>query len=136
MTRRTTLVNETITTALTAEVRNSSVGDTLNGVSGIVVQANFTYGSGGTTVDVYIQTTFDGGVTWTDIMTFAFTTASSRKILSVERASITADVVADDGALTDDTAVAGLIGDGLRAKVTTTGTYAGGTTLRVDAVLL
>ena len=136
MSRSLTLINETITTALTGEVRGASDGDVLAGRDGIVAQANLTYGSGGTSVAVYIQTSFDAGATWTDIAAFAFTTASARKALAVARESVTTDVVLADGALTGDTAVGGLLGNRLRAKLTTTGIYAGDTTLRVDVILI
>lgn len=136
MSRSLTLINETITTAITAEARSPTGGDVLAGYEGLVAQANFTYGAGGTDATIWIQTSFDDGETWTDIAAFNFTTASSRKALAVARASTTADVVLTDGALADDTAVAGLLGNRLRAKLTTTGTYSGGTTLRVDVILL
>jgi len=44
----------------------------------------WTYGSGGTTSDFYVQTSLDGGVSWTDIAHFGFNTAAStRSILNV-----------------------------------------------------
>ena len=39
-----------------------------------------------------------------------------------------------DGALADDLIQDGILGDMIRAKLTTTGTYAGGTTLNVNFV--
>ncbi len=43
----------------------------------ITIQANFTYGSGGTSVDAYVQSSVDNGVTWFDIANFHFTTSSA-----------------------------------------------------------
>ncbi len=94
--------------------------------AGLTVQCNLVSGTGGTTVKCYIQTTLDGGTTWVDIMAFAFTTSDANKILSVrEETAIVADHVVTAGALADDTAVSGIIGDRVRAMVVTTGTYTG-----------
>ena len=46
-------------------------------------EAIFTYGSGGTSADVYVQTSFDGGTTWVDICNFHFTTASASKLFNL-----------------------------------------------------
>ena len=99
------------------------------------VQANFVYGSGGTTVDAYVQTSFDGGVTWTDIMNFNFTTSSARKFSAVVMTTaLAAATAATDGSLASNTILSGLLGDQFRVKYKSTGTYAGGTTLQLDAV--
>jgi hypothetical protein len=99
----------------------------------LTVQANFTYGSGGTSVDAYLQTSVDGGATWTDVAEFNFTTASARKLynLSAQTAKTTA-VSPTDGSLTANTSVDGILGPEFRVKYTTVGTYAGGTNLAID----
>jgi hypothetical protein len=107
----------------------------LNGTPrNLVVQANLAYGSGGTSVDVYVQTTFDGGVSATDIANFHFTTSSARKAFNVSAVTPQLTPVAlTDGAISANTAQDGLIGPRIRLKYTSSGTYAGGTTLQVDA---
>jgi hypothetical protein len=98
------------------------------------VQANFTYGSGGTSADAYVQTSLDGGTTWTDIANFHFTTASARKIYNLSAATAVASIATPgDGALASNTAVDGILGTRFRVKYVTVGTYAGGTTLQLDA---
>jgi hypothetical protein len=32
----------------------------------LIIQGNLTYGSGGTTIDVWVQTSINGGTSWTD----------------------------------------------------------------------
>jgi len=97
-------------------------------------QETFTYGSGGLTADVYIQTSFDAGVTWSDAIHFAqLTTASARFVAAVGQAGIGPAVAATDGTQTANTVNAGMFGSWWRVKYITTGTYAGNTTLRVDA---
>lgn len=94
----------------------------------LLVQANFAAGSGGTSADAYVQTTVDGGLTWTDIANFHFTTTSARRLYNLS--SLTPDTTIatpGDGALTANTAVDGLIGSQLRVKYTTVGTYVGAT---------
>ena len=129
-----TLYNAAVTTAGTV------TGGTIVGVGGammLAVQANLTYGSGGTAIKAYLQTSLDTATTWTDIASFAFTTASARRIFAVGMgpSSGTALVTPADGALADNTQVGGVIGDRFRVKVISTGTYAGATTLAVTAAV-
>lgn len=124
-----TLVSETITTALTGVVRGSGGG--FYAAKGLIVEARFVYGSGGTTVKAYLQTSLDGGVNWMDFMAFAFATASARKVMAIQRAAIAAAVTPGDAVLTDDTAI-NVLGEHIRAKLTTVGTYAGGTQLIIN----
>ncbi len=104
--------------------------------AGLLAECIFVDGGGGTTIKVFIQTSFDtiGGATpvWVDIMCFAFTTSAGRKILKVrEETAIVADYVETVDALTDDTAVSGIIGNRLRARIVTTGTYTATSTIDV-----
>lgn len=130
-----TLVSETITTALTAVIRGKTVG--LYGMKSLSIEANFVYGSAGTTVKVWIQTSLDGGGSWVDIANFAFLLASLRTVHTVIIPAVVAtrtNVTPLDGSLADNLIQDGILGDQIRAKLTTTGTYAGGTTLNVNFV--
>lgn len=90
----------------------------------LAVQARFTYGSGGTSAKFYLQSSLDGENTWFDVICFAFTTASARKIaaasLGVEEANPGA---IEDGELLDNKARQGVLGDVFRIKYVITGTY-------------
>ncbi len=102
-------------------------------ITGLTIEANFVVGGGGTTAIAFVQTTLDG-TNYIDIMAFAFTTTSGRKILSVTRqAAILVDLVPDVDALTSDTAIDGIIGSKLRGRLVTTGTYTGTTTMTLVA---
>jgi hypothetical protein len=104
------------------------------GAKYVAAQANFVYGSGGTTASVYVQTSFDNA-NWADIMEFDFATSSAIKISAVTWSTALAAAVApSDGALTVNTILSGLIAPYLRVKYKSTGTYAGGTTLTVTCV--
>ncbi len=108
----------------------------LGGMRYLAVQAKFLYGAGGTTVNAYIQTSLDAGLSWFDIMQFAFTTAAATKISVVQAGiALTPVTVPGDGALTANTIVDGVLGDRLRLKYVTTGTYTGASSLAVDAVV-
>jgi hypothetical protein len=127
----TALLNATITTAVTNAVTTPVQ---LRGriPRGIVIQAVFTYGSGGTTAQVWVQTSFDGGLTWCDVAWFSVTTSSDTSIWNVSALTVhTTPVAPTDGTLASATANDGLIGTLWRTKMTTTGTYAA-TTVRVD----
>lgn len=128
------LASTTLTTAVTAAV-TEPIGLDPQAVKSVGIQSTFDYGSGGTNLKVWLQTSFDAGVTWTDIACQAFTTADARKLSSVYRYAAGAEAVATDGALADDTELSGRIGDRIRLKYTSTGTYGGSTTLRVDGIL-
>ena len=104
-------------------------------VQSIALQSDFTYGSSGTTVKVYLQTSLDAGSKWVDIAAHAFATTSLNKVSAVRRAVARAEAVVTDGTLSDDTELDGLIGDRVRIKYVSVGTYATSTTLNVDLVL-
>jgi hypothetical protein len=94
------------------------------GAEDLVVQANFDYGSGGTAVKAYVQTSLDGGQTATDVMCFAFATSDARRVLSVDAdAAVATPATPTDGSLADNTVANGIIGDMLRVKYVVTGTY-------------
>lgn len=126
------LRSSTITTALTGDVTSAVIP--VGRVEGLTLYATFTYGSGGTTAKAWVQTTLDGGVTWVDIANFAFTTSTASRAYNLTGAAVTSIATPTDGSLADNTSVNGLLGEQFRVKVTTTGTYAGSTTLAIYAI--
>lgn len=123
-------------TAIAAAISPAAVSSTvkLNGAPrNLTVQANFVYGSGGTSVDAYLQTSLDGGSTWTDIANFHFATASARKIYNFSaQTPQTTQVTPSDGSMTANTSQDGVLGPMFRVKYQSSGTYASTTTLQVD----
>lgn len=129
------LFSGTITTAATAtgntlKLREISAGN----LQGVLFAAVFTYGSGGTNVNTFIQTSFDGTV-WFDVATFATWTTSSAKGIAAISAATTATTssASGDGTLAASTVLPGALGPLWRAKVVSTGTYATNTTLTIYA---
>lgn len=135
------LGDKALTTAVTGEVVTSGVSaagvaqayiDRLDGASAATLQVRFAYGSGGTSAKVYVQTSLDQGTTWIDIACAAFTTASDVKVFNLSGLTPkTTAATPTDGAMADNTALDGVLGDRLRVKVTSTGTYAGSTVISV-----
>lgn len=124
------LPQTTLAGAVTAVVTSPVAVASLRG---LLVEAIFLYGAGGTNAKVWVQTRVGGG-TWRDIMNFAFTTAAATKWNAVQQGIAVAAVIAvSDGALADNTILDGFLGDELRLKYTTTGTYSGATSLQVQA---
>lgn len=117
-----------ITTALTGEAQTVIVD--LSGINAATLVARLAYGSGGTSVSVKVQTSLDGSI-WLDVGRFDFTTASATKTANLS--GLTAKGAAAYAALSAEGVNDGLLGDRLRAVVTSVGTYAGGTTLDVRA---
>ena len=133
--RITLLAPLTITTAIGATTTTPVVS--LIGMSHLIGEAIFVYGSGGTNATAYIQTSFDAGTTWVDVMAFQFTTATLSKMsaTSQEVAPAAQAVAPTDGTLTVNTVLNGFLGDRIRLKYVTTGTYGGSTTLAVYAIV-
>lgn len=109
----------------------TQVGDaveSLDGMSEVDVQVRLAYGSGGTSVKVYIQGSLDQGTTWHDLWCFTAATASKTRARRLKPDGN--ELTPTDGALADDTVASGIVlGDRLRAKVVSLGTYAGSTVL-------
>lgn len=107
----------------------------LEGLLALCMQARLVYGSGGTTLKLYVQTSLDQGATWIDIACIVFGLASEVAALNFSALTPkTSKVTPTDAALTDNTAVDGILGDRFRCKAVSTGTFAGSTTLAVGAV--
>lgn len=122
----------TITTAQT--IAGDAVVE-LDGMLAALVQLRLAYGSGGTTIRVYVQCSADQATTWYDVACVLFGTASEVALLNLSALTPkTTQVVPTDGALADDTAVDGLLTDRMRLKVVSTGTYAGSTVLSARMV--
>lgn len=132
--RNFTILNKTITTA--ESITTVDYGDIPVSTTGLTVQCAFTVGGGGTTAKAYLQTTLDNGTTWFDIACFSFTTSSLTNIYNLtSNTAKTTAVVPGNAVLTANTVVDGLIGNKLRTRYVTTGTYTGTTTLKVDVHL-
>jgi hypothetical protein len=132
-------------TAITAAVTNSVITagvssqgiaqafiDGLDWMAAAALFVNVTYGSGGTTCAVVVQTSLDG-TNWIDIARFDFTTASRAAVCNLS--GLTPVAVATVAVLSSEGVKDGILGDRLRAKVTSTGVYAGNTSISVRAAV-
>jgi hypothetical protein len=127
-----TIANLTITTAQAAAT-TSKVQVREGSPESITIQCNFTYGSGGTSADAWVQTSIDGGTTWVDIAECGFTTSSAKKVYNLSGLTpVTSVYTPTDGTLAANTSKDGIVANWFRVKYTTVGTYAGGTTLSID----
>jgi hypothetical protein len=75
-----------LTTAVTGSVITDSGDDAFiepDDFHAATIQIKLAYGSGGTTLKVYVQTSLDQGSTWVDVSCSAFTTASATKIVNL-----------------------------------------------------
>jgi hypothetical protein len=116
------LCDLSITTALNA-VAQTPIQD-LEAMLAATILARFAWGSGGTSAKAYVQVTLDDGLTWIDIVCFAFTTLSATKVINLSGLTPkTTPLTPSDGALADDTFVDGVLGSAMRVKLVTTGTY-------------
>lgn len=121
-----------ISAALTDEIVTEGVAESgvaqafigaLAGMQSATIFVNFDYGSGGTAVVVVVQTSIDQGQNWIDVARFDFATADSKKHATVGVFSGASPAAV--AALGAEGKLDNILGDRLRAKVTSTGTYAG-----------
>jgi hypothetical protein len=112
-----------VTTALTGVAQTPI--QNLDGIVAATIEARLFYGSGGTSLKAWVQTTLDDGQTWLDIASFAFSTASAVKVINLSGLSpVTTAITPSDGAMADNTAQDGILGSAMRVKVSSAGTYA------------
>ena len=113
------------------------VGDWITGLAGMLsasLQAQLLYGSGGATVAVYFQTSFDQGQTPIDIAAIQFTTASGTDVVNLSALTPrTTPLVPTQQALAAGSSNDGLLADRLRVVVVVTGTYGNSTLLNATA---
>lgn len=122
------------TTTLAAAV-TGSVTDTIytrRPFLSAFIKAKFLYGSDGTTCKAWVQCSPDQGATWHDVCNFAFTTAAASKFFNLSAlTAVTTQGTVADGTTGDNTAVDGTMTNIWRVKYTTTGTYAGASSLAI-----
>jgi hypothetical protein len=127
------VTDSVITSGTSASGTTQALIDRLEGMSGATLYAEFAYGSGGTACLVVIQTSINQGADWIDVCRFDFATANASKTANVS--AVSAAAVAAVAALGAEGKADGILGDRLRCKITSTGTYAGGTTVSVRAAV-
>lgn len=123
-------------TTLAAAATTTGTAKANKGRTYLAAQVKLVVAGGGTTCKVWIQTSLDGGTTWIDIMSIALTTATATRANAVTAyiAPGSPPITPAEAALADNTTVNGIIGDKLRAKVITTGTYTGASHVTVDVI--
>lgn len=126
------VTNLVITDGVSAAGVAQSFIDGLDFAAAVTLQANFTYGSGGTAVKVDVETSLDQGSTWIGIARFAFTTSSAEKVVNLSGLTPVGTVYTPV-TLSDDSVKDGILGDRLRCRITSTGSYAGNTSVSVRA---
>jgi hypothetical protein len=131
--RTVTLLNATLAAAVTADVSAGVFAAPGGRVESLALQGIITVVGGGTTAKAWVQTSFDGAVTWMDIANFAFTTSTAKRAYHLTNVAVTSIATPTDGALADNTAVDGFHGPIYRVKLTTTGTYTGASTFVITA---
>lgn len=124
----------TIGEAVSATATTPIIG--IGGMDYLAVTGVFLYGAGGTDAIARVQTSIDGGLSWIDIISLGFLTAASTKVSAVTTriAPATQAAVYTDGSLAVNTIIQGVLGDRIRLKYVTTGTYTGATSLAVYAI--
>lgn len=115
-----------ITAALSAAAQ-TAITD-LDGMSTVSLEAEFLGGAGGTSCSGVVQTRFGAG-NWRDIARFDFTTAPATKHATLTKGSKAVTVYS---ALASEGVYDGVLGDQLRALLTSVGTYTN-TTLSLRA---
>lgn len=113
------LAVDQITVAQTAQAF-TAITD-LDGATAVTIECQFQYGSGGSTASATVQTSFDGGSTWRDIARCDFTTSTAVKHFNLS--GLLSKAATPYAALNSEGVNDGVLGNQLRAIVTSTGTY-------------
>jgi hypothetical protein len=130
-----TLLDEVLAAAVTAEIRPAAGAVAVGGrAESLLLYCEFVRAGGGTTAKAWVQTTFNDGVSWVDIASFAFTTTDAIRAYHLTAAAVTSIATPTDGTLADNTSVNGLLGAQFRVKITTTGTYTGASSFKIWAM--
>lgn len=123
--------DEDFTISSAGEQIGTAVED-LAGLLAVAFHARFSYGAGGTSCVLLIETTLDQGSTWFPVVRFLFGTASEVQVVNLSALTpVTVPTVPDAPTSANDTVFDGPLGDSFRARVVTTGTYTGSTLLSV-----
>ena len=117
------------TAAVTDYAPEGAVSPDLGSLLGFSYQIAFNPTGGGTTCAVSIDSTVDDGLTWIDIARFDFTTTSS---LAVGTNGALANVAPSALAPLTSGQFRVFLGNRIRARITTTGTYSAGSNIRID----
>lgn len=97
----------------------------LEGCLALLLVLRFVYGTGGTNVKVYLQTSLDQGTTWFDIACVVFLLANDQRVVNLSALTPkTTPTQVTDASLSDNSSLDGVLGDRFRVKVVSTGTYA------------
>lgn len=127
-----TLAARQITAVVTSEAQ-TAITD-LEIASAVGFEAVWTGGSGGTSAHAIVQTSYDGGTTWRDLVRFDFTTSAAVK--TAKRSAVSIAAVAAYAALSAEGANDIPIGSRLRAVILSVGVFTGaGGTLTVRAMV-
>lgn len=95
--------------------------DRLAGINALTIDAAFTWGSGGTSAILRIDTALGSGGVWRNIARLDFAQANRAIGITIVRGALTPTAMADLGA----ESIVNFLGDRIRARLTTTGVYAG-----------
>lgn len=106
----------------------------LDGMLAATLSARLAYGSGGSTVIVVVDASLNQGTTWAEIARFDFATAGAEKVVNLSGLTPRTAPLAL-AALSAEGCNDGVLGDRLRARVISTGTYAGSTVVSVRAAV-
>lgn len=105
----------------------------LDGMTGLTLEFEFIYGSGGSTCSGIVSASLDGGNTWRDIARADFTTASAVKHCNLD--GLLSKAMSAYSALASEGVYDGVLGNALKVRQVSTGTYAGGTQMNVRAAV-
>lgn len=123
------VTDQVITSASDRQGVTQAYVDRLEGMLAGTAQIKFNYGSGGATCRVMLDVSLDQGVTWIEVWRALFATASEVAVANLS--GLTPVSPFTPAALSDDQVKDGVLGALMRARVTSTGTYAGNTSIAV-----
>jgi hypothetical protein len=106
----------------------------LQGMTAASLQLRLSSAAGGTSINVFIQTTLDQGQSWFDVTCVQFTTTPGVQVLNLSGLDKAAPSSPTSLGLTPGTILDGPLGDSLQAIVISEGTYTGAPLVSVRGI--
>lgn len=120
-----------VTTSSNSQQQTVAYIDNLDGMLAAAVQLNFTAGAAGGTIKATIETSLDQGDSWVEIARLAFATANAERVLNFS-ALTPRTAPYTPAALSDDSAIDGILGSRMRFSILKAGSaYTGNASLAV-----
>lgn len=127
------LTDTVITAGTSAAGAAQALIDRLDGMKAVTLYCEMTGGTSGTSIAAVVETSINQGQDWLSIARFEFTNTAGIKVANLS--GLLSKAIASYTALSTEAVIDGVLGDRLRAKLTTVGVYTANTSISLRAAV-